>query len=108
MVFFVAPFAVYFAVALVRGFLSARRREFVEHRRWMIRALAIASAIATQRLILLPTLAVFGTDESTIRWASMSAFTIAFTVHSIVAEFWIGLGRPQSTKPELHQTALRS
>jgi len=108
MVFFVAPFAIYFAVALVRGYVSARQRKFAEHRRWMIRALAIASAIATQRLIFLPTLAVFGTDEFTIRWASMFAFTLAFIIHSIAAEFWIRLGRPQPTKPEPHQTALRS
>ncbi len=105
MVFFVAPFAIYFAVALVRGFVSARQRRFVEHRRWMIRAFALASAIATQRLILLPILAVFGTAESTIRWASMSAFTLAFIIHSIAAELWIGLRRPQPATPKLPQTA---
>ena len=55
----------------------------------MIRALAIASAIATQRLILVPALILLGDDPSTIRWTSMISFTCAFAVHGAVAELWI-------------------
>ena len=108
MVFFVAPFAVYLGVALVRGFVFARKRNFVEHGKWMTRAFAIASAIATQRLILLPTLALFGTDDATIRWASMFAFTSAFVVHSIAAELWIRMGQREAAGSKLHEWAPQS
>lgn len=89
MLFFVAPFACYFAFALIRGFQLARLRDFDKHREWMIRALAIASAIATQRLILVPALIAFGTEPVTIRWVSVVSFTVAFLVHASIAEVWI-------------------
>lgn len=89
MILFVAPFAGYFGFALLNGYRFARRRDFARHRAWMIRALAIASAIATQRLILVPTLIVLGDDSVTIRWASMLSFTCAFGLHAWVSELWI-------------------
>ena len=89
MIFFVAPFACYFGFALIRGYLAARSRNFRQHREWMIRAFAIASAIATQRLILVPALVVFGTDEVTIRLGSMMSFTSAFALHAMISEYWL-------------------
>lgn len=91
MIFFVAPFAGYFAFALVYGLRAARRKEFVQHRAWMVRAFAIASAIATQRLILVPSLMVFGTEPETIRIASMLSFTGAFLIHAAISEYWLSL-----------------
>lgn len=93
MIFFVAPFACYFAFALVRGFLLARRGHYDLHREWMIRAVAIASAIATQRLFLVPALVAFGTEPETIRWASMISFTSAFAIHACISELWINRTR---------------
>ncbi len=55
----------------------------------MIRAFAIASAIVTQRFIMIPTLMALGTEDAVIRWTSMLSFTIAFVVHSVIAEIWI-------------------
>jgi uncharacterized membrane protein len=46
----VVPFAVYFLVALIRGFQNARARKIAQHRAWMIRALAVALAISLQRV----------------------------------------------------------
>ncbi len=95
MIFFVAPFACYFVFALVRGFWCARHRNFIQHRKWMIRAFAIATAIATQRLILVPALILFGTQEETIRLASMMAFTSAFALHLCISEYWLHRTRQQ-------------
>ena len=89
MVLFVAPFACYYAFALIRGYLLARRGQYDRHHEWMIRAVAIASAIATQRLFLVPALLAFGTAAETIRWASMASFTGAFVIHACIAELWI-------------------
>jgi uncharacterized membrane protein YozB (DUF420 family) len=93
MIFFVAPFACYFGFALIRGFLLARQGKYDLHREWMIRAVAIASAIATQRLILVPALIAFGTEPETIRWASMISFTSAFALHAYISELWINRTR---------------
>lgn len=71
MIFSIAPFACYFAFALFRGLHFARQRDFTAHRAWMVRAFTIASAIATQRLILVPSLAILDTEAETIRVTSM-------------------------------------
>ena len=99
MIFFVAPFACYFGLALVLGFQCARAGNFMQHRRWMIRAFAIATAIATQRLILVPSLIVFGTAPETIRMASMAAFTCAFMLHALVAEIWLHQSQIENESP---------
>jgi hypothetical protein len=100
MILFVAPFAVYFGLALLRGYNLARQGDYLQHREWMIRALAIASAIATQRLILVPTLVVLGDDPDTIRWASMLSFTSAFALHAVISEAWINRTRPARSLPD--------
>ncbi len=63
----------------------------------MIRALAIASAIATQRLIFVPILIFVGDDEATIRWASIVAFTSAFGLHALISEVWLQRTRSDLT-----------
>ena len=99
MIFFVTPFACYFAYALTRGYLFARKQEYGRHREWMIRAFAIATAIATQRLILVPALVVFGTEEDTIRLLSMLSFTSAFALHAVVSEYWLYTTRKKNALP---------
>jgi hypothetical protein len=60
----------------------------------MIRAFAIATSIATMRLLFVPALFAFGeaTDERA-RWLSLTSFGIAFSVHSAIAEVWIRVTR---------------
>ena len=55
----------------------------------MIRAMAVGTSIATQRLIFVPALIALGGTIEVARWASVSAFAVAFGVHCIVAEWWI-------------------
>jgi len=99
MIIFVAPFAGYFGFALLNGYRFARRHNFAQHRNWMIRALAIASAIATQRLILVPALLAMGDDPVTIRWVSMFSFTSAFALHALVSELWIRITAIGEVRP---------
>ena len=84
------PFACLFLFSLARGVWLARRRRFPEHREWMLRAFAIATSIATRRLLFVPALFAFGeaTDERA-RWLSIVCFGIAFLLHSALAEVWI-------------------
>jgi hypothetical protein len=94
------PFAVLFAFSLGRGLWLARQGRFAEHREWMIRALAVATSIATQRLIFVPSLILLGASEETARWLSLTAFGIAFAIHCTVAELWIRATRPDQSAPE--------
>jgi uncharacterized membrane protein len=88
---FVAPFAVWFVLALVRGAWLARRRRFAEHREWMIRAFAIGTGIATMRLIFVPAMLLLGgfEDEALARRVSLASFPAAFVLHAALAEAWI-------------------
>jgi uncharacterized membrane protein len=85
----VGPFACLFLFSLFRGLWLARARRFVEHREWMIRALAVGTSITTMRLIFVPALLMLGESEETARWLSLTSFGIAFFIHSTVAEVWI-------------------
>ena len=46
------PFGVFFLFAVSQGYLNARARRIVQHRAWMIRALAVALGISLQRVYL--------------------------------------------------------
>lgn len=48
----VLPFGIFFLFAITQGYLNARARRIVQHRAWMIRALAVALAISLQRVYL--------------------------------------------------------
>ncbi len=48
----VLPFGIFFLFAITQGYLNARARRIVQHRAWMIRALAAALAISLQRVYL--------------------------------------------------------
>lgn len=89
-------FGAFFLIALAKAFRHALRREFAQHREWMIRGYAIGLAVAIIRPImgtffaaaLLQGLApepkeFFGT-----------AFWIGFTLQMIAAEIWINYTRP--------------
>jgi uncharacterized membrane protein len=96
----VGPFACWFVVSLARGLWLARRRSYLPHREWMIRALAIGTSIATMRLIFVPSMLLLGDygDEERARWLSLASFGAAFVLHSAVAEVWIRATRRQPAR----------
>ena len=83
-----------FLFALVKGFVHVRAGRVALHREWMIRAFAIALAIATQRVIFIPSLLVVGDPtHGQIVTLSLAAWSAALVVHSSLAEVWIHLTR---------------
>jgi uncharacterized membrane protein YozB (DUF420 family) len=83
-----------FLFALGKGFFHVRAGRVALHREWMIRAFAIALAIATQRLIFIPSLFVVGDPTyGQVVTLSIAAWSAALVVHSSLAEVWIRLTR---------------
>ncbi len=87
-------FAAIFLFALVKAFLSIRLGKVALHREWMIRAFAIALAVATIR----PIVGVFFATRSLTHLTPHdffgTAFWLGFTMHLIAAEVWINYTRP--------------
>lgn len=94
---YIGVFGTLFLVALVKGFVHTRAGRVALHREWMIRAFAVALAIATMRVIFIPALAIVDdpTDEQ-ITTLSASSFMAAFVLHALLAEVWIRLTRRTS------------
>ena len=83
-------FGTYFIVSIAAALASVRAGAIDAHRRWMIRAYAIGSAVVTMRLIFIPALVI--SPSSTHQMTadlSIVAFTLAFVLHGCVAESWI-------------------
>jgi uncharacterized membrane protein len=86
----VGLFGTLFLVALFKGFVHVRAGRVALHREWMIRAFAIALAVATIRLIYIPALLIVAdpTDaQNAVLWDT--SFAVAFILNTSVAEFWI-------------------
>lgn len=91
-----------FLFALGKGFVHVRAGRVALHREWMIRAFAIALAIATQRLLFIPSLFVVADPtDGQIVTLSLAAWSAALAVHSSLAEIWIRLTR----KRRVHETS---
>lgn len=88
-------FGVLFLSALIRAFLSIRRRDVVRHREWMIRAFAIGLAVATVRPIVGMFFATQRLTNLTPQEFFGIAFWMGFTIHLIAAEAWIRHTRRQ-------------
>lgn len=88
-------FGIYFGVALALGVAAARRRDVVAHRRWMLRAFAVALGVATIRVILSlgEVLGVFTFDEA-FGWS----FWAGFVVNAVIVEAWLARW-PRPTSP---------
>ncbi|MBA2693789.1 MAG: DUF2306 domain-containing protein [Rubrobacter sp.] len=100
-----------FLFALIKGFLHVRAGRVARHREWMIRAFAIALAIATQRVIFIPSLFVVGDPTyGQIVMLSIAAWSAALVVHSSLAEVWIRLTRkrvvPTASRAETASEAM--
>jgi len=93
----VGSFGLLFLLALGKGFLHVRAGRMAMHREWMIRAFAIALAIATTRLISIPALLIVGVHtDGQVATLVIVSFTVAFIVHALLAEAWIRATRRRS------------
>jgi len=90
-------FGVLFLVELGKGFLHIRARQTMLHREWMIRAFALALAIATMRLIDIPAVIVVSATgvptHQQLATLAIIADAVAFPLHAVVAEIWIRTSR---------------
>jgi hypothetical protein len=101
-------FGALFLVALVIGILRVRAGQIARHREWMIRAFAIALAIATMRLLFVPALIIAGaSSQSQIATLSIVSFTVAFSLHLGFAEFWIRHSRKAANQEKLVAKTLK-
>ena len=82
----IAVFGALFLTALTRGFRAARRRDFVTHRAWMLRAVAVAAGIATVRLVALPLYLLVGGSALALVGPT---FWLGLGTSSALAEWWL-------------------
>jgi uncharacterized membrane protein len=89
-------FGTFFLISLAKALWHALRREFAQHREWMIRGYAIGLAVATIRPIMGTFFAVALMSGHKPQPAEFfgTAFWIGFTLQSIAAEIWINYTRP--------------
>jgi uncharacterized membrane protein len=92
----VTLFGSFFLIALSKALWHALRREFAQHREWMIRGYAIGLAVATVRPIMgtFFAAAVLRGHRPEPHEFFGTAFWIGFTVQTIAAEIWINYTRP--------------
>jgi hypothetical protein len=78
------------AACLLQGYYAARRRDFTLHRIWMIRTVASAGAVMTQR-IFFPILAItFGVPNFGVFWREfVAAFALGWVINLALAEGWL-------------------
>jgi hypothetical protein len=88
-------FGTFFLIALTKALRHALRREFAQHREWMIRGYAIGLAVATIRPIMgtffAAALMAGHTPEPKEFFGT--AFWIGFTLQMIAAEIWVNYTR---------------
>jgi uncharacterized membrane protein len=92
-------FGSFFLIALAKGLWHALRREFAQHREWMIRGYGIGLAVATIRPIMATffAVAVLGGHRPEPRDFFGTAFWLGFTLQTIAAEIWINYTRPTTS-----------
>ena len=85
--------AIYFAgvaSCLLMGFRAARRRDFTRHRVWMIRAIASAGAVVTQRFVFPLLLLSLGFHSDAQFWSEfVGAFALGWAINLGFAEWWL-------------------
>ena len=95
-------FGVAMLVTIAFGFLAARRRDFANHRAWMIRSYAIGLVAGTQAFTLGIGGAIFGHGQVTTALLLVAAWAMNLTV----AEWAIRRRRPRRTTPASAQMAM--
>jgi len=88
-------FGSFFLIALAKALWHALRREFAQHREWMIRGYAIGLAVATIRPIMgtFFAVAVLRGHRPEPHEFFGTAFWIGFTLQMMAAEIWINYTR---------------
>ncbi|HTD40450.1 MAG TPA: DUF2306 domain-containing protein [Mucilaginibacter sp.] len=94
----VTVFGVIFLFSLLKAYVHILRREITQHREWMIRVLAIGLAVSTIRPIMGVFFATSRLTGLTVQQFFGVAFWIAFTLHIVVAEWWIRKTREKAAK----------
>ena len=89
-------FGTFFLIALAKALWHALRREFAQHREWMIRGYAIGLAVATIRPIMATFFAAALLQGHTPEPKQFfgTAFWVGFTLQMIAAEIWINYTWP--------------
>ena len=89
-------FGTIFLISLAKALWHALRREFTQHREWMIRGYAIGLAVAAIRPIMgsFFAAALMSGHSSQPKEFFGTAFWIGFTLQTIAAEIWINYTRP--------------
>jgi uncharacterized membrane protein len=89
-------FGSFFLIALAKALRHALRREFAQHREWMIRGYAIGLAVATIRPIMgsFFAAAMLRGHRPDPHEFFGTAFWMGFTLQMIAAEIWINYTRP--------------
>jgi uncharacterized membrane protein len=94
----IALFGSFFLIALAKALWYAVRREFAQHREWVIRGYAIGLAVATVRPIMgtFFAAALLRGHRPDPKEFFGAAFWIGFTLQMIAAEIWINYTRPSA------------
>jgi len=94
-VFMTTVFAL-FLCFLANAFLAARARDFVRHRRWMLRTVAVGLGAMTQRLML-PLFLAAGVHSAAEFWDKfLAAAWLSAILNVTVAEWWLRRSAPAS------------
>lgn len=100
--------AVLWLLMTVAGYRAARKRQFAEHRRWMIRSFALCLSIVVNRVwtgivvaALLPFVdTVYGGDDTAMFMdAAVASIWLSWIVNLLVAEWWIERSRRPKRRP---------
>lgn len=101
-------FGTFFLICLAKAFWHALRREFAQHREWMIRGFSIGLAVAAIRPLMgvfFATAAIRGHIPDPHEFFGI-AFWTGFTLSAVVAELWIRYTR-SIPEGQLSPTKLR-
>ncbi len=78
------------ASCLLSGFRAARRRDYTLHRLWMVRAVASAAAVMTQRIAFSVLAIAFGFHNESDFWIGfVAAFALGWAINLGLAEVWL-------------------
>ena len=78
------------ALFLLLGFRAARRHDYASHRAWMIRAVASAGGVVTQRIVFPILIITFGFRSASAFWMEfVAAFALGWGINLALAEVWL-------------------
>ena len=84
---------------LILGLCAARRRDYALHRMWMIRAVASAGAVITQRIVFAILAMTFGIRTEAAFWVGfVAAFALGWAINLALAEVWLRWKPSRSTQ----------